>query len=197
MDWTWCDLKSTLREYAAAVAHEPTGNEFADMRTESIPNQGNRRAQRATQLPEECTDRLAVEIGIGQQAEVGAYPAAPGQAARTVPQFRSRCASMRRSALPTMPTRSFSKRARSRPERRASGRGNKALVSAPSRTATTRGPSASTSCQSPSPASSASRCAMGPPQFRRGAVNGHCTAPVPLRCASRARIRNPSRSISR
>lgn len=63
--------------HAVAVAHQPSGDGFADMSAQSIPNQSDRYAQRTAQLPHKCEDRFAVEIGIGQQPEVGTHAAAP------------------------------------------------------------------------------------------------------------------------
>lgn len=68
-----------MSAHAMAVAHQPRGDGLADMSAQSIPNQGDRDAQGAAQLNEECEDRFAVKIGMGQKPKIGAYAAAPGR----------------------------------------------------------------------------------------------------------------------
>jgi len=71
--------RQQIGAHAVAVAHEPSGDGLADVGAQSIPDQGNRDAQGPAQLHEECEDRVAVEIGIGQKPKVSAYPAALGR----------------------------------------------------------------------------------------------------------------------
>ena len=48
--------RQQVSAHAAAVTHQPGGDGLADVGAQSIPNQGDRYAQRAAQLHHKCED---------------------------------------------------------------------------------------------------------------------------------------------
>jgi hypothetical protein len=72
------ELRSIRRQqvgtYIAAMIGKPTGDGFETMGAQTVPDQGERYAQRTTQYFEEGQDRLAIVIGIGLEPEIAAYP---------------------------------------------------------------------------------------------------------------------------
>lgn len=107
----WSVRRQQIGAHIVVVIGKPTGDGFETMGTQTIPDQGERNAQRTVQLLDESQDRITVVIGIRLESEIAVDPMPSRRddqgaddrdlapRAATLPQLR--CLAARRPATPT------------------------------------------------------------------------------------------------